>query len=163
MSEIEIFVQGEGIPDIVIVRVPRNAMVREVMEAAKEHGLQATDEEAVFLEDSETPIGLDTPLEETGIRHRGRIHIHRCRRVAVSVNFNARQEEKIFPPSATIQRVKKWAVHEFKLADVDAAEHVLQVCNSSTRPDEDTHIGVLVHSPHCTLCFDLVPKQRVEG
>jgi hypothetical protein len=63
----------------------------------------------------------------------------------------------------TVHRVKQWAVHEFGLSKVDATEHVLQLCGSTTRPDEDTHLGALVQYPECRLCFDLVPKQRVEG
>jgi hypothetical protein len=45
----------------------------------------------------------------------------------------------------------------------DAAEHVLQLCNSTDRPPSDTPLHQLVHGPHCALCFDLVPEKRVEG
>src|SRR5262245_19960935 len=112
MSEIEVFVQGEGIPAIALVRVLRDATVRAILEAAKLHGL-LTDEAggapSVFLEDSDTALMLDIPLKDAGIDHRGRVHIHRCQRIGVTVNFNVGQEERSFPPSATIERVKRWA------------------------------------------------------
>ena len=83
----------------------------------------------------------------------------------MTVNFNVDQKTKTFPPSATVGRVKKWAVgeHGFDLKGVDATEHLLQLCGSTDRPDEDIHIGTLVTAPACSLCFDLVPKQRIEG
>jgi hypothetical protein len=165
-DEIELFLQGEGIADITLVRVPRDGTARDIIEAAKSHGLATPDGEAlVLVEDAEEPLAPDARLEAAGIGHRGRVHVHRCRRVAVTVNFNADTQAEEFPPSATVGRVKKWAVGKkaFDLQGVDATEHVLQVCNSSTRPDEDVHIGTLVAVPGCGLCFDLVAKQRVEG
>jgi len=166
-DEIELFLQGEGITDIALVRVPRDGTARDIVEAARAHGLSTPDgaEALVLVEDAEEPLAPDAPLEAAGIAHRGRVHVHRCRRVAVTVNFNADQKTESFPPSTTVARVKKWAVgkHGFGLAGIDATEHLLQVCGSTSRPDEDVHIGTLVEVPACGLCFDLVAKQRVEG
>ncbi len=168
MSHIELFLQGEGIPDIALVRVPRGGRVRDVVEAARTAGLRRAGGDAgvvVMLEDAEEALEPDAALEAAGVRHRGRVHVHRCRRVAVTVNYNGRQIARDFPPSATIRRVKGWGDSEdgFDLRGVDATEHLLQVCGSTVRPDEDTHIGTLVSLPGCPLCFDLVAKQRVEG
>lgn len=166
-DEIELFLQGEGIAEITLVRVPRAGTVREIIETAMAHGLAKPDgvEALVFLEDAEEPLAAEVTLEVAGVAQRARVHVHRCRRVAVTVNFNADQKTEAFPPSATLARVKKWAVGKrgFDLTDVDAAEHLLQVCGSTVRPDEDVHIGTLVHVPDCEVCFDLVAKQRVEG
>jgi hypothetical protein len=100
-----------------------------------------------------------------GITRRSRVHLHRCRQVAVTVNFNADQKAESFPAATTVARVMKWAVSKrgFNLSDVDATEHLLQICGSTDRPDEDVHIGTLVQAGACAVCFDLVPKQRVEG
>jgi hypothetical protein len=125
--------------------------------------IEAGDHPVVLLEDSEEELELDKQLDQVGVGQRSRIHVHRCRKVEVSVNFNAGQRERRFSPATTVHRVKQWAVHEFGLSKVDATEHVLQLCGSTTRPDEDTHLGALVQYPECRLCFDLVPKQRVEG
>jgi len=166
-NEIELFLQGEGIQDIALVRVPRDGTARDIIEAARAHGLSAPDvaKALVLVEDAEEPLAPDAPLEAAGIGHRGRVHVHRCRRVEVTVNFNADQKSEAFPPSATMARVKKWAVGKrgFDLTSIDATEHLLQVCGSTSRPDEDVHIGTLVEVPACELCFDLVAKQRVEG
>ncbi len=64
-----------------------------------------------------------------------------------------------------ISRVKSWAVseHAFNLSEIDATEHALQICDSTIRPDEELHLGSFATFPVCTICFDLVPKKRVEG
>lgn len=163
--EIEIFVQGEGLPDTILVRIDGGSAVQDLITAAQGKGLDACSESAVFLEDSDEPVRASCRLEEVGIGHRKRVHIHRCKKVKVTVNFNGRQIDRKFPPSATIKRVKRWATgpQGFELTKVDASEHALQICGSPERPDEDQHVGCLVTRPGCSICFDLVPKQRVEG
>ena len=79
------------------------------------------------------------------------------------MNFNGLTKAQAFSPSATIGKIKRWADDEFGLKGVDATEHALQICGTSTRPDLDVHVGSLVKHPHCQICFDLVPKKRVEG
>jgi hypothetical protein len=164
-DEIELFVQGEGIRDIALIRVSQSGTVRDIVSAARGVGLTTDEGVELSLEDEDSAIGLDVPIAATSIKNRSRIHVHRCRKVAVSVSFNGSQKEETFPPAATVKRVKRWAVSKkgFNLSDVDAAEHVLQLAGSSERPDEDIHIGTLVAHPRCSVSFDLVPKVRIEG
>lgn len=167
MSEnmIELFVQGEEIGEVALIRVPHDATVREVILKTKtECGIEASEEEIIVLiEDQDEEIVLDAKLIEIGIGHRHRVHLHRCRRVEVSVNFNGATKKRPFSPSTTIVKIKRWADDEFGLKGVDATEHALQICETNKRPDLDTHVGSLVQYPHCEICFDLVPKKRVEG
>ncbi len=162
---IELFVQGEGIGEVALIRVPHGATVREVIRKAKtECRIEAREEEIIVLvEDKDEDVPLDAKLIDVGIRHRHRVHLHRCRRVEVSVNFNSATKKRAFSPSATIAKIKRWADKEFGLKGVDATEHALQICGTDKRPDLDVHVGSLVQYPHCQICFDLVPKQRVEG
>jgi hypothetical protein len=165
---IEMFVQGEGIPEIQLVRVPHDGTVRDVIKALRANSagganLPADEEVVVFLEDSERELRLDARLKEAGVGHRQRLHCHRCRRIEVTVSFNGENRSRSFPPSQTVAKAKRWADDQFGLKGVDATEHALQVCGTGTRPDEDVHIGALVQHPNCKLCFDLVPKKRVEG
>lgn len=169
MAEIEVFVQGEGLPTITLVHVAGEGTIHDLVEAARAHGfpVNALDnrEPVVLLENEDDALGLDTPLAVAGVGHRSRVHVHRCRHVHVTVNFNGASKERAFPPSVTVGHVHQWAVGKegFNLPEVDATEHALQICGSATRPDEDIHIGALVSVPACTICFDLVAKQRVEG
>jgi hypothetical protein len=164
-DEIELFLQGEGIRDITLIRVPRAGTVREILVAARAAGLAVAEGVELWLEDEDSATSLDAQIADTPIKHRSRVHLHRCRKVAVKVTFNGVDKEETFRPAATIKRVKRWAVGKkgFDLSDVDAAEHVLQLSGSSERPDEDVHVGTLVTHPHCSVSFDLVPKVRIEG
>lgn len=166
---VEIFVQGEGLAEIQLVRVPHDGTARDVVQAVRANSaagsnLPAVDEGIIiFLEDSERELELDIRLKEAGVGHRHRLHCHRCRRIEVTVSFNGDNRTHSFPPSQTVAKVKRWADDQFGFKGVDATEHALQVCGTSTRPDEDVHVGALVQHPNCKLCFDLVPKKRVEG
>lgn len=166
-NELQLFVQGEGIADIQLVRVTEQSTLREVLGklgSVFTAADVATAEDFIFLlEDSERELASDKSLKELGIKNRERIHINRCRKVKVSVNFNGREIADAFPPSRTIAKVKKWADKKFDIDGVDATEHALQICGTANRPDEDTHLGSLVRRPNCQVCFDLVPKKRVEG
>ncbi len=164
-KKIDVFVQGEGLKDIVLVKVSKDGLVQDLVEIAKEHGLMFDEDKIgdVFLEDEKKFLSSDLTLKDAKIGDKCHIHIHRCHRIYVSVNFNGQQETRKFPPSATVDRVKKWAAKTFDLSPVDAAEHTLQLTGSDERPDEDIHIGSLVIFPNDQLQFDLVPKVRVEG
>jgi len=165
MADIDLFLQGKGIPHIVIAKVPEGGRVQDIIEAARSHGFEtiSSDHPLVFLEDQEEPLSSDEALLTVGIRPRARVHVHVCPRVRVTVNFNGVEKSHPFSPASTVAAVKKWATHEFQLRGVDATEHALQTCGGDVRPPEDTHIGRLVVTAACVLCFDLVPKQRVEG
>jgi hypothetical protein len=168
MADIDIFLQGENIPEIILVQVPTSGTVRTILEVAKAQQLPLAGDATsllVFLEDTEEALAPDMPLEAAHIGHRSQVHIHRCRQLEVTVNFNADHNVHVFSPSTTVERVLQWAVgkHGFNVGEIDATDLLLQLCHSTARPDGDTHIGSLVQCPHCALCFDLVPKQRVEG
>lgn len=163
--EFEVFLQGVGVHDITLLRIPQSGRVADILAAGRAAGLAVPDDVSVYIEDEDVALSLESLLSTTAIRHRCRVHVSRCRRVDVSVTFNGRQISEAFPPAATMKRVKRWAVGSkgFNMSEVDAAEHVLQLSGSSERPDEDIHIGTLVTSGQCVVSFDLVPKVRVEG
>ncbi|MGO8714491.1 MAG: hypothetical protein ACLPP9_09655 [Smithella sp.] len=166
MEKIEIFLQVEGTKDILLVEVKKNGTVRDLLIVAAEHGRHPGNDDIpamVFIEDMENVLEIDELLENAGVHHRAHVHIHRCRHIEVTVNFNGKNISKIFPPSATVGRVKKWATKEFGMSEKDASEHVLQISGTRNSLDEDIHIGTLVKHPACHVSFDLVPKVRIEG
>jgi hypothetical protein len=83
---------------------------------------------------------------------------------ARTIRFNGENTTRRFPPSATVERVRRWAARRaFHLSPRDAAEHVLQIQGTTIRPDRDAHIGTLTQGHTCAVAFDLVPCKRVEG
>jgi len=165
MTSLSIFVQAEGSNKIEIIEIDDAAPVETLIKAAKERGLLEGDETDVliFLEEQEEPLVHAKPFVTQGGKAKDRVILHRCRRVEVSVTFNARQLERRFNPAATVARVKHWFVKEIGMPPVDASEHVLQLAGTTERPDPDTHIGTLVGKGTCSVSFTLVPRKRVEG
>lgn len=164
MAKIQLFLQFEGERRIELVELDADAKVSDLLEAALKLGLTAELAAGahVFLAEGDSPLLVDISLHEQGVRHKHRVHIHRCRHVEVKVHFNERTENLEFPPSATVDHVKKRFVKLIKMLPVDASEHVLQLCGTNERPEPDTQIGTLVCGC-CNVCFDLVPIKRIEG
>ncbi|GLQ82620.1 hypothetical protein GCM10007881_61430 [Mesorhizobium huakuii] len=165
MTSFSIFLQAEGSNKIEIFEIDEAAPVETLVNAAKERGLLEGDQSEflIFLEDQEEPLVQTKPFGEQGGKAKDRVILHRCRRIEVSVAFNAHKDERRFSPAATVARVKRWFVKEIGMSPVDASEHVLQLAGTTERPDPDTHIGTLVRKGTCSVSFTLVPRKRVEG
>lgn len=168
-EELELFIQGEGLGGIRLIKADPDSTFRQIiagLAAEAGGGFAAAMDRGqltVMLEDSDKEVSTNISLRKAGVRSRQRMHIHRCRKVKVSVNFNGETAVDDFPPSTTVGKVKKWADRKFDIDKVDATEHALQQCGTPDRPDEDIHIGTLTNNTSCSVCFDLVPKKRVEG
>lgn len=163
MDRVDLFYQCEGVGEIGQVEVGVDASFATVKaELVDRHGLG--EDVIVFLEDEDEPLDENRQVSDctdpTGII----VHLNHCRRVSVSVTFNGRTVENDFGPSATIARVKHWAAErEFGLSPEDAGEHFLQIVGTHDRLVPGTHIGRLVNCPACSVAFDLVPDDRVNG
>src|SRR5690242_8696174 len=169
MKTIDVLLQSHGLADIAVLEAePGDTLAKTVskidLPGEKEGRL-------LFLEDIDGAIDghavieelLPLPPDDDAVGPL-RIHVSHCRHVEVSVRFNGETEKRPFTPSATIERVHRWAARRaFHLSPRDAAEHVLQIKGTTTRPDRDVHVGTLTHDQTCTVAFDLVPSQRVEG
>lgn len=164
MATLQLFLQFEGHRGIEIVRIEDTATVRDLLAAAFQAGLpdERKDGASVFAHESDAPLDPDSTLKAAGISDKHRVHVHRCKKVEVTLHFNEVTEKLHFPPSATVDKVKKEFVKNLHMSPIDATEHVLQLCGSTDRPEPDTHIGSLVCGC-CSLCFDLVPVKRIEG
>jgi hypothetical protein len=164
MAILKLFLQFEGHRPVELIQIDENAVVRELLAAASKLGLpdDIKNGGAVFEHEGETPLEMDLTLKASGIRDKHRIHIHRCKRIEVTLHFNEVTERLYFPPATTVDKVKKEFVKKIGMSPIDATEHVLQICGGTDRPEPDTHIGALVCG-RCAVCFDLVPIKRVEG
>ncbi len=164
MSKINVFLQGEGIKDIVRLQLEPRSTALDVKHACNSHlGVQVDGETVLFLEDQENPLEDAATLESLAGKHGVRLHVHRCRHVAVRVTYSCRTVEDAFGPGATIGTVKRLAAKELGITKEDAAELILQIAGTQEQPDVDAHIGTLATCPVCAVAFDLVPSRRIQG
>lgn len=167
-QQVEVFVQGEGVTEVQLLKLPGHTHVSEIITIMRGKGL-APEAVIVLLEDQDGELPHHTQLHDlhAGHHHEGHprrphLHCHRCHQIQVSVAFNT-TEARDFPPSATVGRVKEWADKTFELKGQDATDFGLQVSGTGARPDEDIHIGTLVKPGHCQLQFTLARKKLVQG
>lgn len=163
MPTLSLFVQEHGESTIREVLVEDTITSRDLHAALITAGLVLTDDDLVFLDEADSPLDPKGDEPVAPLHHGHRIHVCRCRHIEVTVNYLERQAHRPFGPSRRVRGVKAWATKEFGLDHKDAAEHVLQLCNSTERPTSDTPLHTLLHGHQCRLCFDLVPEKRVEG
>jgi hypothetical protein len=170
MNSIDVFIQGHGLSDIVVLTAKPDDTIASLLTKldhaeAKEDGL------LIFLEDVSGALDREAVVEELlplvaddEVFSPLRLHVTRCHKVEVVVRFNGEDAQRRFPPSATVERVHRWAARRaFGLSPRDAAEHVLQIQGTTLWPDRDVHIGTLTEGKTCAVTFNLVPRKRVEG
>lgn len=163
MSKINVFLQGEGIKDVIRLQVEPQNTALDVRRACASHGKQENCDDAVFLEDQDEPLSDGVMVDSLAGKHGVRLHIHRCRRISVKVTYSGQVLEQVFGPGRTVGAVKKSAAKELRIPKEDAAELILQIAGTHEQPDVDVHIGTLVASPACAVAFDLVPNPRIQG
>jgi len=171
MRSIEVFIQGHGLPEIIVLTADSRESIAAVV-GRIEHPAAKEVDLLIFLEDAHAPLDGEVIIEELvpvatsddGCFEPLRLHITKCKHVEVGVRFNGPIADHRFSPAATIGGVHHWAARDaFHLTERDAAEHVLQIRGTNVRPDREVHIGTLAPHGACAVAFDLVPRKRVEG
>ena len=163
MSNVLIFIQAHDRPEILEAEISAAATVGELHDALEARGVVIDAETFIFIDEADEHEHKERHEPLRHVKHGSRVHVGRCKRIATAVNFLDKSETREFPPGARVRAVKEWAAHVFHMSPKDAAEHVLQLCNSTDRPPTDTPLHQLIHGHDCALCFDLVPEKRVEG
>ena len=159
---IRVFLQSELLSDIEVVEIDNSAGSKSLHAACLQRIKEPHDakELLLFVEDDDNEEAL---ADLKGIPDGLRVHLHRLKAIDVTVRYVGKEIKRTFRPSATIARIKRWAGKDFGILPSDAAELMLQVSGTDTRPDLDVHVGSLVKKPAHAICFDLVPAPRVNG
>ena len=120
------------------------------------------DDASAWLEDTDEPLDPMNRLANV-INDNDHIHLNRCDRVEVTVNFAGKERCRTFAPSATIQAVRRWAVgpNGFDLPAKEGPKHEVGVCGTGTIAERTDHVGTL--ATDCVLCLNLAPKDRFQG
>lgn len=164
MSKINVFIQGEGIKDVVRLQIEPRSTALDVKNAcAAQLGVRLHDESALFAEDQDHPLDDVTEMASIASKRGVHVHLNRCHRIKVSVVYSGRTVERVFGPGVTVGTVKLQAAKELGITKDDAAELILQIAGTQDQPDADVHIGTLSRCPECAIAFDLVPNPRIQG
>jgi hypothetical protein len=159
---VEVYVHGEGSREPKLVKVSEDATLREVAEAAGCH-LERVEDLFIGRQDDDDPCHSEDPLHKAKVGHRHHIHCHRCKKIHVSVLYNGIQKEREFSPAVRLDRVLRWATHEFGLHGQDAADMALFLPGETQPLDGDIHIGSLASFPHCRVAFTMNVPVLVNG
>lgn len=163
MKAIDLYYQAEGVPEIQHLEAAPDETFGAVKARLRDkHNL--ADDTQMFVEDDEDPTADNVLIRDRAGPKGVKLHLSRCRHVAVTVTFNNKTVERRFAPATTVARVKSWAAeHEFGMTKEEAGEHVLQIAGTHERPAPNTHLGTLTRPKTCSVQFDLVPDERVNG
>jgi hypothetical protein len=157
-----IFVQREGSKQIHAVDQLDGLNLLLFKEIAKDN-LFTVEEILVFEEGCDEALTEELFIVLLKEKHHPKIHIHRCPKVEVRVDFNGRDVLHRFSPAVTVGTIKAWADAKFEIDAAHAAEHVLQLSGTVERPSASAHIGTLTDGTACSVAFDLVPNERIQG
>lgn len=177
IEELEFFVHVQGAKPQVIVAaltdtlhdvLARSGVIREgqddvlVFVGESEEALHEPADSS-HSADAHAPVDANWTLERLELRRHRHVHCHRCRHIAVDVNFGGHTKARKFSPATTVGVVTRWARKVLHLDPAAAAEYVLRLCGSTEQPRQDKHLGDLVSGAICSLCFDLVKEVTPQG
>lgn len=163
MSNINVFLQGEGIKEVLRIQTEPQSTILDVKHACAAQGVPTADETVVFAEDEDEPLPDTATMGSLSGKHGARLHFHRCRRIGIKVTYSGRVVGASFGPGRTVGAVKRWAAQELGIGKEDTVELILQLAGTHEQPDVDVHIGTLAECPACAIAFDLVPNPRIQG
>lgn len=118
-----------------------------------------------IIEGADEPamVDIDLKVEALDLRKHRHIHVHKCQRIVVTVNFSADTAEHKFKPNTTIGTVTDWARKKFPIDPAVAGEYVLQIHGTTSQPRSTEHLGDVVQGDTCSICFDLVKEVTPKG
>ena len=146
--------------------VPKVAEVSETLTVREVLVMFATDEEGLWIEETDVELELDLTLEQAGVKHRHHVHHHRCRRVKVIVRYIEDERAREFSPAATVGRVLEWALgtEAFNIPIEQRPEYGFLTCGDGSAVASDTHLGSLTgQDAGCDVCLSLVRKINPQG
>ena len=114
---------------------------------------------SLFLEDEDEPLSPTRRIDVPSIF----VHHSRCKRIEVTVRYAGRAFEHQFGPGTTLKTIKRRADKKLDIDAADAAELSLQIAGTNDRPDEAAHVGSVADPSTCSVVFDLVPSDRING
>lgn len=164
MDKITIYIHGENHRDPKLVEVSENASIAEIIGIYSKEFPGSGDEHEIelFVEDEQDFKQKHLKGEEHGIKKRHHIHCHRCKKVNVLVTYNSETKSFSVAPSATIKKIEKDALKEFKINEADAGDFLLKLEDGTVlQPTE--HIGSFASHDQCKVSLFLTAAKPIQG
>lgn len=162
-KELALYIHGVGTTEEKLINVPEDATVADVLEAAKQSGI-ADSGLQFYAEGADAPLPPDARLRDHGIKNKDHVHVHKCGRITVSVQFNGIEQTSTFAPGHKVKAVLKWALAAHGLTGVDADNKELRLGSlegDSLLPEQ--HIGSFVSAADCRIVLFLTGIVEVQG
>jgi hypothetical protein len=154
----EVFVHRRG------VDVELHEANPDITVAAFAEGVGLPGEE-VWLEEADAPLAIEATLAAAGVNERANVHVGRCKKVQVSVRFEAPTKDYDVHPATTLHHIYDKATSKkegFDFSPHDKSQYTLQVRGTTEQPDLSRHVGAFVNE-QCEAAFDLVLQKRFQG
>lgn len=154
MNDLSLELELEGNTATTVLQVPPN--LEAISAAARAHVPGA---EALHLFEKDS----DEELASVEGRRAIAIVAHRCKQLAVKVDFNGSSHTERFPPSATVGKVLRWATGKrgFNLDD-DARPKANLIARGTEQPlPKDAPIGRYTIVGTCNVELDLTLKEAL--
>lgn len=158
----ELLVDGEGFADVELIEMEEDAPVLRIVEIVAKRKGEDVALFSVFVENLEEPCDPSKPVPH---QHRKHVHhVHRHKRIEVSVDYGGETLMRTYPPSATVGSILKWAVGSegFKIDPTFAPEMQLALVGSLVELPDAAHIGRYVqgheHELELTLIRGVIPN-----
>lgn len=152
----EILVDGEGFTDVEIIEVEENAPMLRIVEIVAARTGEDPALLTLFIENVDEPCDLGQPVPA---HHRKHVHhVHRHKRIEVTVDYAGSSIEQVSPPSTTVKSILDWAIgaEGFRIDPSYAAEMQLGLPGSKTPLPDMAHIGRFVHGHEHKLVLALM-------
>lgn len=164
-QKVEVFVEGEGLTQMILVEVAADDPIEYILDAAKAKGLIVEADSLVFVNKDEANKDRSKSVVNANIKKHNRIHVHRCVQVHVTVNYQKHHKQHPFRPFATVGDVRDWAMNlnEFSIDPGMRVNMILRLCGTAQEPELDVQIGTLAKHGECAVCFDFVVDPRFQG
>jgi hypothetical protein len=107
---ITVFITVQNQDRLLEVDLPDDLSPESVHAALKEVGAEMGEDLILFHDDEDEPIetrGHNRPLR---IKQGAKLHLTRCRKIDVTINYLDKTERHTFAPGTRIRRVKAWVV-----------------------------------------------------
>src|SRR5437764_1239824 len=122
MSKITIFVQIQGEPGVRETELPQTSTLGDLQDALTKLGIKLDAETFIFIDEADEHEQGRRDERVHRLKHGCRVHVTRCKRIAVTVHFADKTAEHAFSPAVRVRAVKAWAVEKFEMSPKDAGE-----------------------------------------